>query len=455
MKNIFTSLYGIGLATTVTLVISACSSNPEKAATDTKVYYATMNDSIAMAAVFKSTIMDTTYLGAGPNAGQVDEVKTRWAWKASNLDSLKVRYPEAQTEGSTSEPIVIYYSLVDNALATKEKEKYELNYTAELPFFQQDKVTLGENEGIATFLKNEKGWYLMNNIYNTLALEQRESVAKAAKESANERLVTLKWRNQTSLAASQLCASQAYKNLTFSGSNILEVPRGQTWVPVAGDSYPEEGSNLSANIKIEADDDRNHLPCYFGTVRELPNNRSKSIVRAKDEFHKYYEGTKVRFWGQGKFSEVTLLIIGPGPIPSGATTAKKPGAVPSYAPTPAPVQESRISNNSTEGYNPEIYGLFVDAGETKEFTGKVGNLAAVYSLELDNRQVINGTYYYPNKPTKEYTLEGKLNENGTMNLVEYDGEKQTATCTLKLSGNCYTGRMQNADGRSFPMSICR
>jgi hypothetical protein len=82
-------------------------------------------------------------------------------------------------------------------------------------------------------------------------------------------------------------------------------------------------------------------------------------------------------------------------------------------------------------------------------------LAATYSLKLDNRQVVSGSYYYTKKPAQGYALEGKLNEDGTMTLTEYDGDEQTATCTLKLSGNCYSGRMNNTDGRSFNMTICK
>ena len=436
-------------------MLSACSSTPEQANVDNRVYYPTMNDSIAMAAVFKTTVMDTTYLGAGPNAGQVDEVKPRWAWKALNLDSLKVRYPEAQVEGSTSEPIVVYYSPVDNALATQGTEKYELNYTAELPFFQQDRVNLGENEGIATFLKNEKGWYLMNNIPNTYAREQRESASKADKSAENERLVTLNWSNESRPGNSMACASRSYKTQTIYGSNILEVPKGQVWVPVAGKSKLRPDSQVFFDVQIEADDETSNSTCYFGALRYLPENKTKNVARAKDEFHKYYAGTKLRLWGRLQSNEVTMLIIGPGPLPKGATTAAKQAVATSYVPTPEPVQNKTQNTSAEEEFNLEMFGLFGDIGKTQEFTGKVGNLSATYSLKLDNQLGVTGSYFYTNKPAKGYALEGKLIEGGTMTLTEYDGDEETATCTLKLSGNCYTGRMQNTDGRSFPMSICK
>ena len=457
---------------TTTMLLSACSSSPENVATDNTVYYPQMNDSIAMGAVFPKTLMDTTYLGAGPNAGEIAEITPRWGWKAANLDTLQARYPEAKMEDAGSSPITVYYELGGNEY--KSEKTYKVGYYAKLPGALEEQGDLGHAEGEATFEFDKKGWHLTNNVYNVKVAEQREAIKKAKKEagasaankgteSANERLVTINWLKETSIGGSQLCASQAYKRLTFSGSNIMEIPSGQTWLPVNGNSWPFANSALSANIKIEADDDQsNRLPCYFGALRELPENRKKNIALAKDEFHKYYGGTKIRFWGQGKINQVTLLVIGPGPLPAGAVNASTGGGVGTMVSTvatsaqnPEPRQEQSDALASTEKFDPAIFGLFGDAGVTLDFNGNVGNLAARYNLHLGNNQIIEGTYYYIKKPAKKYNLEGKLNDDGTMTLKEYTGDQETATCSLKLSGSCYTGRMQNTDGRSFNMTVCR
>jgi hypothetical protein len=340
MKSTLTHLSAVGLLTVAGWFTSGCSSTPEQAATDNKVYYQTLNDSIAMTAVFKSVVMDTTYLGAGPNAGEVSSVEARWAWKAPSVDSLKVRYPEAQVEVTGAAPITVYYMPQNSS---KAEAKYELNYSAELPSLQQAQGDLGTNGGVATFLKNEKGWYLMNNIYNTYAREQREAATKAAKESGNERLVTLSWSADTRLSGGMACAQRSYKDQTFYGSRIMEVPKGQTWIPVEGKSKLRPDSRVFFDVQVEADDESPSSGCYFGSLRYLPENKTKNVARAKDEFHKYYEGTKLRLWGRLQSNEVTMLVIGPGALPSGAVAANSGTARPvptAYTPEPARMKSS-------------------------------------------------------------------------------------------------------------------
>ena len=182
MKQHSTLLAGISLLASSAFFISACSSTPEKAATvgaaDGKVYYPQMSDSIAMTAIFKSRLMDTTYLGAGPQAGQIDEITAHWGWRAANLDSLKERYPKALLDQEIAGPIPVYYT-IGNVRETEKK--FDVAYTAALPDSPQFRGDLDDNKGAAQFLKNEKGWYLAGNVYNTLAAEQRKDVIRIKK----------------------------------------------------------------------------------------------------------------------------------------------------------------------------------------------------------------------------------------------------------------------------------
>ena len=465
MQRLITPLCIVLSSVSTCSLLPACSSGTEQAANERRVYYPEMNDSTAMSAVFPTRQVDTTYLGAGPNVGEIADIQTRWAWKADNLDSLRARYPDATTIRSTASPIPVYYEL---GKVSRSPSKYEVGYVGELPRPPHPaQGELGPNSGLATFLKDNKGWYLASNVYNTLATGKGASAVEAKSENANERFFTLHWSEETHIGGDMMCDNQAYKNLTFYGSSIMEVPRGQVWVPVAGKSKPSAKSILYTWVQIESNDENTNNPCYFGTLRKLPENLSKNVALAKDEFHKYYGGAKLRFWGQTPYNEITMLVMGPGPIPSNnaaAPDAPEPAPQQPVATVPAReiqtdaeqgMQKSSATPARSAGAAAALPGLFGAPGETHEFAGNVGKMKAHYSLRMDNSQGLTGSYYYDSKPAKVYALEGKLQEGGNLVLSEYTGNTKTATCALNLSGGCYTGQMRNTDGRSFNMNICK
>lgn len=182
MKKVSTLLTGISVLAFSTVLSSSCSSTPEKSVpvgiVDSRAYYPQMSDSIAMTAIFKSRLMDTTYLGAGPQAGQIDEVTAHWGWRATTMDSLRERYPKASLEEPKGGPIPVYYT-IGNVRASDNK--FDLTYTAALPESPGFEGDLDDNKGMAQFLKTEKGWYLAGNVYNTLAAEQRKQVTQLKK----------------------------------------------------------------------------------------------------------------------------------------------------------------------------------------------------------------------------------------------------------------------------------
>jgi hypothetical protein len=90
----------------------------------------------------------------------------------------------------------------------------------------------------------------------------------------------------------------------------------------------------------------------------------------------------------------------------------------------------------------------------KLFSGKVGKLDAVYSLQWYPDGAISGTYYYPKRPSTSYTLTGKDLGNGNIQLIEYTGNDVSAHFYLYLRGSCYVGQINNTDGRIFNISMC-
>jgi hypothetical protein len=84
----------------------------------------------------------------------------------------------------------------------------------------------------------------------------------------------------------------------------------------------------------------------------------------------------------------------------------------------------------------------------------VGKLPTYYTLTMHEDMSLSGTYMY-NKRGEVYRLQGTVNEDGTINLTEFTGDKVTAHCELVLEDDCYVGKMKNTDGRSFTMSMCQ
>lgn len=87
--------------------------------------------------------------------------------------------------------------------------------------------------------------------------------------------------------------------------------------------------------------------------------------------------------------------------------------------------------------------------------GHVGKLSAHFQLEINySKGRIEGTYYYPSRPGKNYLLSGTL-KGRQMELSESLNNEITATCELELQDqHCYQGKMNNTDGRVLDMSIC-
>ncbi|MCA6363932.1 MAG: hypothetical protein IM638_12910 [Bacteroidetes bacterium] len=90
------------------------------------------------------------------------------------------------------------------------------------------------------------------------------------------------------------------------------------------------------------------------------------------------------------------------------------------------------------------------------FTGNVGKLVAEFNLTVDYQiKQVSGTYYYPSRKSVVYSLTGTV-ENEEMLLTEYTNGEKSAVCKLTTSDNyCYTGTMQNTNGKVFAMKICR
>ena len=92
--------------------------------------------------------------------------------------------------------------------------------------------------------------------------------------------------------------------------------------------------------------------------------------------------------------------------------------------------------------------------ESTHFTGNVGKLSASFDLIIKKSGTAAGSYYYNKYPAKAYTLQGRINDNGNFELTEYTDGVETAKCYLTLAGSCYTGVMNNTDGRNLVMKMC-
>jgi hypothetical protein len=91
---------------------------------------------------------------------------------------------------------------------------------------------------------------------------------------------------------------------------------------------------------------------------------------------------------------------------------------------------------------------------TKSFNGHVGKLDAIYELNWYSDGTIEGIHNYPSRTYSQYTLKGIDLGNGNIELTEYTGSNISASCNLTLEGKCYTGQMNNTDGRQLNMTMC-
>lgn len=122
----------------------------------------------------------------------------------------------------------------------------------------------------------------------------------------------------------------------------------------------------------------------------------------------------------------------------------KSEAMPSGAQLEQPMPVENEKNIDTPNIRDEIYD------------GTVGKWIAQFSLKFDySEKSISGTYFYPNRPNVVYTLSGRIIGN-RIELTEYTDNKITAKCTLtSVDKSCYSGVMNNLDGRSLSMKFCK
>lgn len=86
---------------------------------------------------------------------------------------------------------------------------------------------------------------------------------------------------------------------------------------------------------------------------------------------------------------------------------------------------------------------------------KVGKMEAEFTLKVNAREEISGSYRYSKRPGVVYKITGTRDKNANWYLKEYTAGKLTARCDLKMEDNCYVGRMYNTgDGKAFNMSVC-
>ena len=96
------------------------------------------------------------------------------------------------------------------------------------------------------------------------------------------------------------------------------------------------------------------------------------------------------------------------------------------------------------------------------YDGKVGRLAAKFTLDWHSSGQVNGSYYYPSRGKGQtYVLMGDNSRQGKLYLEEYeridDALHLTAKCWLskKIEKGrvVWRGTMKNEDGRSFAMEL--
>jgi len=108
----------------------------------------------------------------------------------------------------------------------------------------------------------------------------------------------------------------------------------------------------------------------------------------------------------------------------------------------------------------------VDNEAVQVYGGNVGKLQAIFFIEwAGTGNAVEGYYYYPSRGrAKTYKLKGTNPKEGVITLQEFtpkeDGNyEHSASCRLtkKVSASRITweGKMNNTDGRTFPMRFSR
>lgn len=101
----------------------------------------------------------------------------------------------------------------------------------------------------------------------------------------------------------------------------------------------------------------------------------------------------------------------------------------------------------------------LSAVHATDYTGKVGKLEAVFSLDWAADGSVAGAYHYPAKPGVRYALRGSNPSEGKLYLEEFTDGALTARCHLvkRIEDGriVWEGTMANMDGRRLPMSFSR
>jgi len=99
------------------------------------------------------------------------------------------------------------------------------------------------------------------------------------------------------------------------------------------------------------------------------------------------------------------------------------------------------------------------AAHSTDYTGKVGKLGAVFSLDWASDGSVAGVYHYPARPGVRYALRGSNPSEGKLYLEEFTDGALTARCHLvkRIEDGriVWEGTMANMDGRRLPMSFSR
>ena len=298
------------------LALASCSPNTKKTAGADRVYYPALNDSIAMSIVLGKPIPADAQYQATYGSPYV------WVWKAPNGDSLRGRYPKAELAGGATGSIPVYYG-VGNSM--KLDTLFRLDYDGFIPESAPVHGNLRSEGAVALFAKSSKGWWLKSNVFTAAPSGTSSPKAgpsdrpeDASATAPSERLVLIPWTKETNIDNDMRCYTQATRNLTLAGSRIMQVPEGQMWIPLKGESAPSANSRQTARIKIESDDEEPENDCYFGVLRPLSNLKRFDSQQVKEESRKYHSGTKIRFWGEYRVNAVMVLVIGAGPLPDNA-----------------------------------------------------------------------------------------------------------------------------------------
>ncbi len=82
-----------------------------------------------------------------------------------------------------------------------------------------------------------------------------------------------------------------------------------------------------------------------------------------------------------------------------------------HSPT-EPVTDDMVVEDAGDEIVTNEHPEYADVNVMKSYTGKVGNLPAVYELMININQSVTGSYYYPKRPNTIYKLDGHVNNEG-------------------------------------------